>query len=153
MHHRLSVGLLAELTPPLFFNGVSGVGSPYWLPDFKSRFIGEGNTTEKLVAVVESILFLIQANLDEMQIYVGAPRQIIVSGGLSALNGLCLRLASLSGLTVKRTENQEATARGLAYLLSKSTKFKDTAYSLFEPKASRELERRYELWQKNMRSD
>ncbi|MFT5133557.1 MAG: glycerol kinase [Gammaproteobacteria bacterium] len=155
MHELLSDGLRIVKTPPLFLNGVSGVGSPFWLPDLKSEFIGEGNKTEKLVAVVESIVFLIQANLDEMTKHIDAPKRIVVSGGLSALDGLCQRLASISGLPLERTENQEATARGLAYLLSMSSTFEGVSHSKFMPGSDLDLEQRYEQWYKymNQKSD
>ena len=145
-------GLAIVKTPPLFLNGVSGLGSPFWLPEFTSEFVGEGNPTEKLVAVVESIVFLIQTNLDEMNKHLDAPRRIIVSGGLSALDGLCQRLASISGLPVERTENQEATARGLAWLLSRSQQFSKVAYTQFNPIADPNLQRRYKQWSVHMNS-
>lgn len=146
LQERLVQGLATVESPPLFLNGVSGLGSPFWLPEFTSAFVGQGNATEKLVAVVESIVFLIQTNLDEMNKHLDAPRRIIVSGGLSALDGLCQRLASVSGLVVERTENQEATARGLAWLLSGSPEFSQVAYTQFNPIADANLKQRYEQW-------
>ena len=68
------------------------------------------------VAVVESIAFLLQANIDEMSRHVPPPARIRVSGGVSQIDGLCSRLAALSGLPVHRREDAEATARGIAYL-------------------------------------
>ncbi len=151
-HDLLKQGLQSVTTPPLFLNGVSGVGSPYWIAEFKSRFIGEGSTVEKLVAVVESIVFLIQANLDEMNSYLDAPGRIVVSGGLSALDGLCQRLASLSGLPVERTKNKEATARGLACLLARSSQFNDPGYTQFQSISNAGLEKRYAQWRAYMKS-
>ena len=132
--------------PLLFLNGISGIGSPYWRSEFASRFIGEGSTPDKLLAVLESIVFLIQANLDEMDKYIDSPRHIVVSGGLSAVKGLCQRLASLSALPVQRTENQEATALGLACLLSGSTDFVEGSVTHYEPLPDPNLEKRYEQW-------
>ena len=150
MQEHLARGLLSVKTPPLFLNGISGVGSPYWQSEFESRFIGEGNTREKLVAVLESIVFLIQANLDEMDNYLESPRRIVISGGLSVLDGLCQRLASISALPVERKENQEATAQGLAYLLSSSSQFDDDRSVRFEPEADAQLKQRYEQWRSYM---
>ena len=80
---------------------------------------GEGSgIPEKAVAVVESILFLIQANLDEMSAEGPGINRLCVSGGLASQNGICQRLADLSGLTVFRPDQQEATAVGLAWLLA-----------------------------------
>lgn len=139
-------GLLALEKPLLFLNGVSGVGSPYWRSEFDSRFVGEGNTLEKLTAVLESIVFLIQANLDEMEKYIDAPGRIVVSGGLSAMTGLCQRLASLSGLPVERSDNQEATALGLAWLLSRPAEFVDGEMTRFKPQPNPVLKKHYEQW-------
>jgi glycerol kinase len=117
--HRAAVSMtrakVAPLTPPLFLNGVSGVGSPYWRAQFESRFVGEGNETERVVSVVESIAFLLCVNLERM--HDGATR-ILASGGLSASDYLCECVATLSGLPVERTSLQESTATGLAYLVA-----------------------------------
>jgi glycerol kinase len=102
--------------PPLFLNGIAGLGGPFWQPDFASRFVGAGEPWQKAVAVVESMAFLLQANLDEMAGYVPPAARIRVSGGVSQIDGLCLRLAALSGLPVHRREDAEATARGIGYL-------------------------------------
>jgi glycerol kinase len=101
---------------PLFLNGIAGLGGPFWQADFPSRFVGEGEPWQKAVAVVESIAFLLQANIDHMAAYVPAARRIRVSGGVSLLDGLCRRLASVSGLPVHRRDDPEASARGIAYL-------------------------------------
>ena len=59
--------------PPLFLNGIAGLGGPFWQPDFASRFVGEGEPWQKAVAVVESIAFLLQANIEEMSAF--SPRR------------------------------------------------------------------------------
>ena len=104
-------------TPPLFLNGIGGVGSPFWRTDLAPQFMGEGGPAAQAVAVVESIVFLIQANLDAMRQCVPLHR-LIVTGGLAASTGFCRRLASCSGLEVWRSQQGEATARGLAWLLA-----------------------------------
>ena len=67
------------------------------------------------MAVVESILFLLQCNLEHMMHHTTLER-LRVSGGLSRLDGLCQKLASLSGLPVERCDDPEASARGVAWL-------------------------------------
>ena len=52
----------------------------------------------KAVAIVESIIFLLQNNIEKLKDK--DSQSIIISGGLSALNGLCQKLADLSGLEV-----------------------------------------------------
>ncbi len=84
--------------PPLFLNGIAGLGGPFWKPDFVSRFVGEGEPWQKAVAVVESIAFLLQANLEEMAQHVPPAARIRVSGGVSRIDGLCRRLAAVSGI-------------------------------------------------------
>ena len=104
--------------PPLFLNGIAGLGGPFWQPDFASRFVGADGAEpwQKAVAVIESMAFLLQANIDEMAKYVPAAKRIRVSGGVSRFDGLCARLAAVSGLPVLRREDAEATTRGIAYL-------------------------------------
>lgn len=102
---------------PLFLNGVAGLGSPYWKAGFRTRFIRRAGNAEKFVAVVESIVFLLCANLERMSAPPARARRIVVSGGLARWSGLCQRLADASGLPVLRPEQHEATARGLAALL------------------------------------
>jgi len=104
--------------PPLFLNGVSGLGSPFWRSDFRSRFLGDADAEAKLVAVAESIVFLIAVNLEEMTRAAGPVRRLVLSGGLAAQDGLCRRLADLSGIAVERPVVREATARGLAWLVA-----------------------------------
>ncbi len=113
---RLPDWLATPTEPPLFLNGIAGLGGPFWKPDFDSRFVGEGEAWQRAIAVVESIAFLLQANFDEIGKYVPAPARIRVSGGVSRLDGLCQRLASVSGLPVHRRDDAEATARGIGYL-------------------------------------
>jgi glycerol kinase len=101
--------------PPLFLNSIGGLGSPYWRQGIEARFIPDTQSVaRRAVAVIDSIAFLVQRNLEEM--HPGDIRAIRVSGGLSRLDGLCQRIADLSTLPVHRHADPEATARGLAWL-------------------------------------
>ncbi|NOX76919.1 MAG: hypothetical protein GXP17_09985 [Gammaproteobacteria bacterium] len=146
---------------PLYLNGVSGLGSPFWVADFTSRYIdgtGRATTGEKLVAVVESILFLVQVNLWQLaqaQQPAQPVRRIVVSGGLAVLDGLCQRLANLSGFPVLRAHCPEATARGLARQLAasrfaqgaiKSASWRELSLQGFEPQPNPKLQGRYRRW-------
>ncbi len=141
------------LAPPLFINAVGGLASPYWIPRLSSQFIGDGDLTSRFTAVIESILFLIQVNLDEMRKVIEAPSELILSGGLSAIDGLSQRLSNLSGISVNRSEASEATARGLAFLLTKP----DSAWTAglktrrFFPEDDQGLRSRYARWQQEMK--
>ena len=141
------------ITVPLFLNGVSGLGSPYWVPQFASRFIGTGTAAGKLVAVVESIVFLTQVNLNEMESLFVTPQRIVASGGLAHLNGICQRLADLSGRPVYRPAEVEATARGTAFLLAgRPLQWPEPdPGTLFQPQTNAALQQRFEQWQAEMR--
>ncbi|HEX9182288.1 MAG TPA: FGGY family carbohydrate kinase [Burkholderiales bacterium] len=135
-------------TPPLFLNGIAGLGGPFWKADFVSRFVGEGEPWQKAVAVVESIAFLLQANSEHIAQYLGAPRRIRVSGGVSRLDGLCRRLAAVTGVPVHRREDPEASARGIAYLAAGRPASWNTAAreEVFDPQPDAALQGRYRRW-------
>lgn len=134
--------LTAANEPPLFLNGVSGLGSPFWQANFASEFIGAAEPQAKMVAVLESIVFLIQANLECLHGY----ELIDVSGGLSNIDGFCQRLADLTGKPVSRSGQTEATARGLAQLLSEVLPLALNAATSFQPRPNPALRRRYRDW-------
>lgn len=142
---------------PLYLNGVSGLGSPFWWPDFVSRFVDdkliESKAESKLVAVMESILFLVQVNLEELKKERVDVQKIVISGGLSVLDELCQRLADVSGLLVKRPKQSEATAKGLAFLLMKTFSSGaeiiwgiESSVDVFTPKENSALLERYQNW-------
>jgi glycerol kinase len=140
--------------PPVFINTIGGLGSPWWRSDIEEKFIIPGespsNPSEKpesqAVAIIESIVFMVCANLEIMQSEQRLLR-LRVSGGLSLLDGLCQRLADLSGLTVERMNLSEATARGIAWLAAgKPDGWSKTDYNLFEPANSPALTERYALF-------
>jgi len=133
--------------PPAFLNGVGGLGSPYWRPAFRSRFIGRGDTRLRSVAVVESIVFLLHANLERMRGGGVSVRRLVVSGGLARLDGLCQRLADLSELEVLRPELHEATALGAARLTGGITAAPEIPLAHFTPSDNPALARRHARWQ------
>jgi glycerol kinase len=153
VEENFSRWLEAAKHPPLFLNGVSGLGAPYWVPDFASKFIGSGEPWEKIVAVAESILFLINVNLQALVAATGNPiQQLVVSGGLSLNNVLCQRLADLTTTTIYRPQNSEATAQGTAYLLAGCPqKWPEGLNGVwFYPKTNAPLIQRYQRWQDEM---
>jgi glycerol kinase len=138
---------LETVDPPLYLNGVSGLGSPWWVSDFASRFIGEGGPVAMRDAVVESILFLIRANLDRMT--AGFPiEELIVTGGLSRSTPLCRRLADLCRIKVVRPGLDEATSAGLAYLVAGMPEHWSGAGEAesFRPAPDHPVRRRYLNW-------
>lgn len=135
--------------PPLFLNGVAGLAAPDWVADFESRFIGKGTLPARAVAVAESIVFLLQRIMVESEHHLSAAKQLQISGGLASLSPLCQRLADLTGRPIYRPNTLEATARGLAYLITRQpehwpiTKEKST---LFTPQTAPGLTERYCRW-------
>ncbi len=155
LESKLQEWLSEVSSPDIFLNGVGGVGSPFWIPHMPSAFVDEDNSgvAEKAVAVVESILFLVQANLDEMIETGPQIDRLCVSGGLASQDGICQRLADLSGLTVFRPDQQEATAYGLAWLLAgqPATWKEHNKGNDFKPKEGGSIQQRYRHWQQLMR--
>ena len=137
---------------PLFINGIAGVGSPFWIPRLDSRFVGEGDRLSRLRAVVESIAFLLRANLEAMERHAGQPSRIVASGGLSRCGLLLAALASLAGVAVERLDDPEATSRGVAFLAAgKPAAWKVPRRERQEPARSEALEARYRRWLGMMR--
>ena len=107
--------------PPVFLNSIGGLGTPWWRPGPAPVFLSATGRVspapaEALVAVLESVLFLVQANLELLCALDPDIRRIRISGGLAQVDGLCQKLADLSGLLVERGSDVEATARGIAWL-------------------------------------
>ena len=151
---RLPEWLERAAEPPLFLNGIAGLGGPFWKPHFESRFVGEGEPWQKAVAVVESMAFLLQANVEEIAKYVRPARRMRVSGGVSRLDGLCARLACVSGLPVHRRHDPEATARGIGYIAAGlPARWNEDASEevRFEPRDDPALRERYRRWRALMR--
>jgi glycerol kinase len=103
--------------PPLFMNGVGGLGAPFWQPAFPTGFVGDEDCDDlaRLVGVLESIAFLLSVNLAALHASAALTR-IRLTGGLARSDYLCRRLADASGLPVERCVVAEATARGIAFL-------------------------------------
>jgi glycerol kinase len=136
---------------PLFINGISGVGSPYWIASFHSRFIGEENVVAKTIAVIESIVFLITVNINLMKT---KPARIIkVTGGLSVIDRLCQKLADLTEIEVSREENKEATLMGVFYLLSGSSIQMSKKADMFKPVLNESLTQRFNQWTEVMQNE
>ncbi len=151
---------------PLYLNGVSGLGSPFWVPDFNSTFVDdrgidkkivdEGEGWKKIVSVAESIVFLIAMNLEEMEKICSSPKLLIVTGGLSKNEEMCQRLSDLTGKNVFKPQACEATARGTAYLLvnvainAKNNWSDKSTGQWIKPLKNTKFSARFILWKKEM---
>ncbi len=111
-------GWLEQVTaPPVFLNSVGGLGAPWWHTGPEPRFLTEPESPAAAMAgVLESILFLVQVNIDLLRTMEPGVETVRISGGLARLDGLCQKLADLGGLVVQRQKQTEATARGIAWL-------------------------------------
>lgn len=108
----------------IFINGIGGLGSPFWKSvnsgfwsiSRECRITDLQAINDNLSGLVaESILFLIQANIDAMLALGSKLHQITITGGIARSDGFCQRLADLSALRVVRPQIVEATARGIAF--------------------------------------
>ena len=141
-------------SPPLFMNTVGGLGAPWWIPGPEPHFSDTNITAaEAMVAVIESIVFLLQANIDLMQLHNPGVDKIRTSGGLSNLDGLCQKLANLSGLLVERPVQTEATARGIAWQAAGCQGDWDNAApgKLFTPQTDTALAQRYSRFSEKLK--
>ena len=145
---KLPQWLATATEPPLFLNGIAGLGGPFWIPDFPSRYVGDGAPWQKAVAVVESIAFLLQANIEEMAKYLPPAARIRISGGVSQIDGLCRRLAAVSGLSVHRRDDAEASARGIGYLAAGRPQLWNIGgeEEVFAPVEDARIRARYRRW-------
>lgn len=140
---------LAEISePPLFINTLAGLGSPWWCDAGEAEFIGSGILSEpqKYVALIESIVFLISHNLQQL---VQPAQRILISGGLSQLDGLCQKLSDLNQASVLRFAQSEGSARGCANLANQLAQHGNSQWQhlsvqqAFTPQQNHGLTQRY----------
>ncbi len=135
-----------EITqPPVFINAVGGLGSPWWRRDVKPQLLNQKSVSKaaKGVAVAESILFLLNTNLELMRRELPINR-LRLSGGLSQQKAVCQKLANLSGLPLERVDNPEATARGIAWLAAgQPDGWQNIKMNTFTPQPDRDIRERY----------
>lgn len=129
-----------------FYNGVMGLGSPFWRSETRGMF-SEGLTAkEKLLAWMESVVFMLAENLLLIQRQVPLER-LSLSGGFSNLSGLAQRLADLTGLTCYRRTDAEATLRGAAFVAAgQPQSWCRAATETFVPAFDEPLRQRYRHW-------
>lgn len=141
-------------TSLIFINTVAGLGSPWWQPQANPCWLDLRGTrqktvpaTEALLAVCESILFMIFTNL-ELMLDAGCDIATLhISGGLSNAPLFGQGLADLSGLPVHQFPDTEMTARGIAFLAAGCPDdwVRDDPQSL-NPQPNPGLRQRYDLF-------
>ena len=143
--------LNAERAPGLFLNTVDGLGSPWWCPGRPPEFVSANGLSnrQRLAAVIESIVFLLRVNLEQLATKRGPIRRVRVTGGLSRSERLCQCMADGLGCRVERLHSGEATSLGLWRRLSASRK-PGPGYQTFDPEPAPGLENRYREWLRRM---
>lgn len=136
--------------PPLFINTVGGLGSPWWKTGMTPEMLGLSpedcvNAPARcLAAILESIVFMICANLQQILSKGISVRKLSIGGGLSRYDLLCQNLADLSALPVIRSDQSENTARGIAWLAANEPDtFPSISGDRFNPQPNTSLEKRY----------
>ncbi len=140
-----------------FLNAIGGLSAPYWRTDLVSRFSENLSPLKKVLAWLESVVFQIVVNVQLME-SLGKTQKILISGGLSQADGICQRIADLTGATVCRSDNADATLRGIGCMAAKSgsrlgqeLKWKPTAYiDQFVPKENALLSARFLVWKSSL---
>lgn len=145
---------LIGIDPPIFINTIGGLGSPFWrseqLPYFLDYLPNKENTPQTVLAVLESIIFLLMVNIERIQKIKPGINFIHISGGLSNLSILCQTLADLSQLEVHQSNDSEASAKGIAWLAFNHyhhlpPKWQSTqTTTLWTPENNKSLSLRYE---------
>ena len=146
--------IAAGLEPALFLNGIGGLGSPFWRSDFESRFAGAGTPGTRLLAVLESVAFLLYTNYRELEAHGPRFTRLLLTGGLTANDYLCQCLADLCGMPVVRSDDPEATARGLARLIAadEARDWPVPSTSTLTPARNPGLHSRFAHWQQLMQA-
>jgi glycerol kinase len=140
-----------DVVTPVFVNGVSGVGSPFWRSQQDSYFEPIGDEKHCVAAILESVAFLLAENFALMREREPALQRIRATGGLIESDYLCRCVAALCKIPIERSQQPEATARGLAYLCADMPNVwpKATA-TTFLPRDNSALATRFARWRELM---
>jgi glycerol kinase len=140
-------------TPPfaLFVNSIGGLGSPWWRTPGDPHFVTiNGNSKsltlpQKASAVLESIVFLINANIQSIEASQPHLDYLVLTGGFARFDAFCQKLANLVRRPVLRPEEVEATLLGAAALAQPVSNARaDWHYHRFQPQADPLLHQRYD---------
>ncbi len=157
--------------PPLFLNTIDGLGSPWWRSGPRPAFVGEDVAHEgegdahvseddarrhgldaRLLAVLESIAFLVRANVDAMRELVAPPRRVVVCGGLSRADIVCQLIGSVLEADVLRLRDGEGTALG-AWCMVQRRRVPEDRYEAISARSDSALIARYARWLQCLEQD
>ena len=156
--------------PPLFFNSVGGIGSPVWKANLSAEFANcwfneslkpiqtdNVRVNEAMVGVLESIVFLVAMNITVMCDLGVETSTLRLSGGVTANESLCQKLADLTRCRIVRPKQAESTLLGVARLLAASEHESKSAFEIdsierfaFEPRSNSQLQERYRAFKRLM---
>ena len=136
--------------PPLFLNTIDGLGSPWWRSGPRPAFVGENDAQRdgldaRLLAVLESIAFLVRANVEAMRDLVAPPRRVVVCGGLSRADVVCDLIGSVLEAEVLRLCDGEGTALG-AWCVMHRRGVPDDCYEAMPARTDAGLKARCSRW-------
>ena len=137
-----------------------GLGSPWWNPHVRGTILGlsrESNRAHIARAGLESIAYQIKDIAYEMNLANTKMQELRVDGGVSKNDWLMQFQADLLQIAVRREEQTEATAWGVALLAGISQKLiakqsikKGDKSVYFKPKKNQEEE--YKVWRKAVKA-
>ncbi|QMU60549.1 MAG: hypothetical protein GKR92_02090 [Gammaproteobacteria bacterium] len=134
---------------PIFLNSIGGLGSPFWRSDVSPQFLDVNKshndyTKEQcMAALMESIVFLLMINIEEMFKHGVVTNQLLVAGGMSKDKHLCQCLANVSSVSVVVSNFKEATSRGAAWLALQRPEWGVLESKIFNPVNDNALQLRY----------
>ena len=137
---------------PIFLNTVGGLGSPWWNSSIAPGFLDNNKTCHDYsvkqckAALMESIVFLIAKNIEEMQLSGIAVNMLVTSGGLTADKYFCQRLADVCAIPVMLSSYQEATSRGAAWLALGRPAWEFDASEIIYPENDAAIMLRYRMF-------
>jgi len=142
---------------PLFYNAVAGLGSPFWQAKSCAYFYNadtletmslanaEESIQKQLLAVQESIVFLLAINIEALRKEASWP--ISLSGGLSNNHLLAQCLANITGRKVNVLDEKEASAVAVSVFVQ-GANFTAQHSACFSPQESPLLSSRYVQFKK-----
>jgi glycerol kinase len=101
------------------FIGLNGTGAPHWETGVSSLIHGltaESSSADIVRAVVEGIAFFLADIAAALKDAAVEPRSLTASGGLASLTYLMQALADILGMDLSVSAEQEASAKGAAFL-------------------------------------
>ncbi len=141
---------------PIFLNTIGGLGSPFWSSNQLPRFLvahksfKDYSIEQCMAALMESIIFLLMINVEEMHKNGIETDQLLMAGGMSKDDYMCQSLANLSAISVTVSNFKEATSRGAAWLAMQRPKWELLESKAYHPKQDKSICVRFEKFKLGM---